>query len=125
MKIGGVSKASGISIDTLRYYEKVGLIDPPWRNGGRRDYPDDIVVWVEFLKTLKRTGMSLSDMARYAQLRREGAATAAPRREMIERQREIVKAKIAELSESLTLLEFKIANYVEIEARNNKKETSK
>jgi DNA-binding transcriptional MerR regulator len=125
MKIGDVSKASGISIDTLRYYEKVGLIDPPWRNGGRRDYPDDIVAWVEFLKTLKRTGMSLSDMARYAQLRREGTSTAATRREMIERQREMVKAKITELSESLELLDFKIANYLEIEARNNKKEMSK
>lgn len=116
MKIGELSERTGLSIDTIRYYEKIGLITPPWRNaGGTRVYDPDILVWVDFLKALKATGMPLSDMQAYAGMRARGNATAAPRRLMLEKQREIVKARIAELTACLTLLDYKIANYHEIE----------
>ncbi len=118
MKIGEVSRLSGFSIDTLRYYEKMGLIDPPWRESGRRAYDRDILGWLNFLKALKATGMPLADVETYARLRREGEITSAERREMLERQREIVRARIEELSDCMQLLDYKIANYVEIEARH-------
>jgi DNA-binding transcriptional MerR regulator len=125
MKIGELSERCGISIDTLRYYEKAGLIEPPWRNGGQRDYPDDALAWIRFLKALKATGMKLSDMARYAQLRNEGDSTSAERRQMLESQREVVLSRTAELSECLTMLDFKISNYAEIEARNTQRKLAK
>lgn len=118
MKIGELSRRSGLSVDTLRYYEKLGLIDPPWREGGWRSYDSAIIVWVTFLKMLKATGMPLSDIEAYARLRRRGDETSAARREMLERQRARVREKIAELSECAQLLDHKIDNYARIEARH-------
>ena len=119
MKIGEVSAETGLSIDTLRYYEKEGLIPSPWRDpGGTRNYDPDILGWVKFLKALKATGMSIAQMRTYAEMRMRGTATAAPRRIMLEKQRDIVRSKITELQSSLDLLDYKIANYHEIEARH-------
>ncbi|WP_394691020.1 MerR family transcriptional regulator [Hoeflea sp.] len=90
MKIGKLSELTGLSIDTLLYYEKIGLIDRPFRQGGQRLYDPDAVRWVDFLKALKATGMSLEDMKRYALMRRKGNATAANRRIMLEAQHKLV-----------------------------------
>jgi DNA-binding transcriptional MerR regulator len=119
MKIGELSSKCGISIDTLRYYEKAGIIEPPWRNAGQREYPDDALAWIKSLRALKATGMKLSDMARYAQLRSEGNGTSAERRQMLESQRQVVLSRIAELEDCLTMLDFKISNYSEIEKKHN------
>ncbi|CAN0653808.1 MerR family transcriptional regulator, aldehyde-responsive regulator [Nitratireductor aquimarinus] len=118
MKVGEVARRTGLSIDTLRYYEKLGLIDPPWRQGGQRAYDDNIVKWLNFIKLLKATGMPLADVETYARLRREGERSSAERREMLEHQRAVVLAKIAELQECVELLDYKIMNYAEIEARH-------
>lgn len=119
MQIGAIAETTGLTIDTLRYYEKIGLIDPPPRRGGKRDYGTDTVRWIAFLKALKATDMPLSDMETYARLRREGTATSAVRRQMLERQREKVKARMAELADCLTTLDYKIANYEAIEATHS------
>ena len=116
MKIGKLSELTGLSIDTLRYYEKIGLIDPPFRRGGQRLYDPDAVRWIDFLKALKATGMSLEDMKRYALMRRRGNETAANRRVILEAQHAVVLERIAELNACAALLEYKIANYHEIEA---------
>ncbi len=116
MKIGRLSELTGLSIDTLRYYEKLGLIDPPFRKGGQRLYEPDAVRWIDFLKALKATGMSLEDMKRYALMRAKGNTTAANRRVMLENQHVLVLKRIAELNDCATLLEYKIANYHDIEA---------
>ncbi|WP_159589607.1 MerR family transcriptional regulator [Chelativorans xinjiangense] len=118
MRIGEVSMRSGLSVDTLRYYEKLGLIDPPWRaDGYRRDYDETVLNWIQFLKALKATGMPLADIETYARLRREGVKTSAERRRMLECQRERVREKIAELTACLNTLDYKIDNYREIEKR--------
>ncbi len=118
MKIGEVARRTGLSIDTLRYYEKLGLIDPPWRQGGQRAYDENIIAWLKFIRLLKATGMPLADVETYASLRRKGDDTSAERRGMLERQRAAVLAKIAELQECVELLDYKIMNYAEIEARH-------
>lgn len=118
MKIGELAARTDLSIDTLRYYEKLGLITPPRRIGGQRIYDEAAVGWIGFLKALKATGMNLNDMKRYALMRARGVQTAAPRRQMLERQREIVRARIAELQDCLTLLDHKIDNYHAIEAEH-------
>lgn len=118
MRIGDVSARTGLSIDTLRYYEKIGLIDPPYRAGGRRVYDDSILGWIAFLQALKAIGMPLAQMVDYAQMRRDGEATAASRRRMLEQQRKIVRTRIAELESCLQLLDYKIENYERIEAEH-------
>ena len=116
MKIGELARKTGLSIDTLRFYEKIGLIDRPARDGaGRRDYAPEVLDWVAFLYRLNATGMKQAGRIRYADLRRQGADTLAERREMIEAHRAEVVTRIAMLTESLDLLDAKIATYREME----------
>ncbi len=126
MKIGDLSHKTGLSIDTLRFYEKIGLIPAPWRNaGGVRVYDPDSLGWINFLKALKATGMTLADMREYASLRAEGTATAAPRRIILEQQRELVLERIQELRDCVELLDYKIANYNEIEQAHADEDAAK
>ena len=113
MWIGEVAARTGLSPDTLRFYEKIGLIAPPLRDaGGRRDYGDEVIGWAVFLGRLNATGMKQSDRVRYARLRAQGPATAAQRRAMLEDHRAGVRDRIAALTEALGLLDRKIADYL-------------
>lgn len=117
MRIGDLARRTGLSIDTLRWYEKIDLLPRTPRDaGGRRDYPDDILAWVDFLGRLKATGMSIADMRDYARLRAAGDATAMARRELLERHRARVAAEIAALGENVAVLDGKIETYRAIEA---------
>jgi DNA-binding transcriptional MerR regulator len=112
-----LARLSGLSIDTLRWYEKIDLLPRTPRDaGGRRDYPDDILAWVDFLGRLKATGMSIADMGTYARLRAAGDATSAARRELLERHRARVVAEIAALGENVAVLDGKIETHRAIEA---------
>lgn len=115
--IAEAAHRSGLSIDTLRYYERMRLIDPPARDsGGRRVYTEDDLGWLEFLTKLRTTGMPIRMMREYATLRHEGAAAAGRLRKILMAQRSEVLNRIAELNSSLDLLNFKIANYERCEA---------
>lgn len=116
MRIGELTRRSGLSADTLRYYEKIGLIPPiDRRSGGRRDYDPAILVWIAFLQRLKATEMPLAEMVRYAQLREKGNSTARDRRELLEKHRGLVAARLKELQSCLDVIEGKIAGYAELE----------
>ena len=110
--IAEAARRSGLSIDTLRYYERIKLVDPPARDGaGRRVYSNDDLTWLEFLTKLRLTGMPIKMMREYAQLGRRGDAGAGRRRGILVEQRESVRARIAELQSCLDLLDYKIDNY--------------
>lgn len=112
MKIGELAKRSGLSAHTLRYYERIGLLPFADRDqAGQRDYHVSILTWIEFLGRLKATGMPISEMLRYANLRERGAETEAERCEMLVQHRERVRAQAAELANSLLVLDHKIAGY--------------
>ena len=69
---GQVVEKTGFSLDTLRYYEKIGLLeDVPRTSGGRRQYRDDDVGWLEMLRCLRDTGMPIARMLEFAELSRE------------------------------------------------------
>jgi DNA-binding transcriptional MerR regulator len=108
------AKASGLTVHTLRYYERIGLIHRVARaQSGHRRYSQADAHWVEFLNKLRATGMSIRDMRIYAELQRQGDATLARRVEMLEKLRDQVEARVAELRENLQLLRFKIKVYGE------------
>ena len=67
--IGEFSKLTGLGIHTLRYYEQEGLIAPERNSGNRRCYYDKDLTWIEFIKRLKDTGMSIKEIKYYAELR--------------------------------------------------------
>jgi DNA-binding transcriptional MerR regulator len=118
MKIGELAKRSGLSVHTIRYYERIGLIPYADRDrSGQRDYDASILVWIEFLHRMKTTGMPIRDMLRYAALRGDGAATEAERRALLEQQRARVRAHLGELQDCLLVLDAKIAEYSGVKKR--------
>ncbi|WP_226579221.1 MerR family transcriptional regulator [Acuticoccus sediminis] len=120
MKIGQLAKRSGLSAHTIRYYERIGLLPLADRDaGGRRDYDESILVWIEFLDRLKTTGMPLREMLRYAELRAEGDHTSPERRALLEAHRGRVRAHLADLQACLLVLDTKIDTYVATEKRTH------
>ena len=114
--IAEAAHRSGLSIDTLRYYERIGLIDPPARDsGGRRVYSDEDLAWLEFLTRLRTTGMPIRMMREYAKLRHQGVTSAGRRKQILVEQRAEVLDRIAELHACLDVLNYKIANYEQCE----------
>ena len=112
MTIQEAAQRSGLSAHTLRYYERIGLIHSVGRDSsGHRDYAERDLEWLAFLTKLRTTGMPIADMCRYAELTRAGGHTAGERREMLEQHRERVRSRIAELSQDLKALDYKIDLY--------------
>jgi DNA-binding transcriptional MerR regulator len=114
--IAEAARRSGLSIDTLRYYERIKLLDPPARDtAGRRAYSDDDLSWLGFLTKLRTTGMPIRLMREYARLRHHGVASAGRRKAILVEQRRSVAERIDELRSCLDILDYKIDNYERIE----------
>jgi DNA-binding transcriptional MerR regulator len=112
MKIGELAKRSGLSAHTIRYYERIGLLPYADRDRSRQlDYDASVLIWIEFLGRLKATGMPIREMLDYAALREQGPGTEAERCALLERHRERVRARLAELQDCLLVLDAKIAGY--------------
>jgi DNA-binding transcriptional MerR regulator len=105
-----------LSIDTLRYYERIGLVDPPARDsGGRRSYSEEDLGWLAFVTRLRTTGMPIRMMREFAQLRHLGDLTAGRRKQILVEHRGDVRARIAELQTCLEVLDYKIDHYAVVE----------
>lgn len=106
----------GLSTYTLRWYEQEGLIAPVGRDPtGRRRYTAADLAWLRLLTRLRRTGMPVRDMRRYAELVRQGDRTRSARRALLEAHRERVRRRMAELEEDLAMINYKIDNYYQLE----------
>lgn len=118
MKIGDLARRSGLSVHTIRYYERIGLLPRADRDAsGHRDYDAAILTWIGFLDRLRTTGMPIREMRRYAALRAAGAATAPERRTLLEEHRDRVRAHVAGLTACLLVLDTKIDGYAATEPR--------
>jgi DNA-binding transcriptional MerR regulator len=112
MKIAEVSERYGISSDTLRYYERIGLIPPVKRNGnGIRDYSELDLKRVEFIKCMRSAGLSIEALIEYMKLVQQGDHTTEARKEILKEQRELLVARMAEMQKTLDLLDYKIEVY--------------
>jgi DNA-binding transcriptional MerR regulator len=106
-----------LSVHTLRYYERIGLIHPIDRAGNtHRRYTTDDIGWIEFLMKLRATGMSIQDMQVYAELQRQGDDTLPERLEMLKKLQREVEARIDELNQHLALIRYKVEVYGQIVA---------
>jgi len=104
--------ATGTTPDTLRYYEKIGLISQVARQrNGHRSFSADDVRWISFLRRLHDTGMPIRHMLQYARLVRRGESTVGQRRALLETHRNELRNRVALLSEHLTMIERKIRSY--------------
>ena len=112
MKIAEVSESTGISSDTLRYYERIGLIWPVTRNAsGIRDYTDLDLRRVEFIKCMRSAGLPIEVLIEYVALVQQGDPTIEARKEILKEQREILAGRMSEMQRTLDLLDHKIDVY--------------
>ncbi|MBW4439201.1 MAG: MerR family transcriptional regulator [Pleurocapsa minor GSE-CHR-MK-17-07R] len=113
-----VSAITGLSIPTLRYYESIGLLDSVQRaDNSHRRYSDDDLRRIEFLKRVRATGMSISEMGRYVDLFRAGDETLAQRLDVLLAHRQRVQAQMDALADTLDFLDAKIARYHDLQAQ--------
>ena len=112
MKISEFEKKTGLSRDTLRYYEKIGLLNNIQRNSsGHRRYSNKDLKWISFVKRLKDTGMTLSEIQRYANLRELGPSTRELYQSLLELHQDNLKAHLELQQQHLLQLEAKIKLY--------------
>ncbi|MGW3208012.1 MerR family transcriptional regulator [Streptomyces sp. NPDC001135] len=112
LTIAQVAERTGLSHDTLRYYEKAGLIERVGRTtGNQRRYDTADLAWLEFLLRLRETGMSIADMQRFARLRSEGDATVTDRLAMLREHRAELAGRIRALRRNAVALDDKIDHY--------------
>lgn len=115
MSITEVSRKYQISPDTLRYYERIGLIPPVHRTaGGVRDYTEEDCNWVEFVKCMRDSGIQVEALIDYVALFQQGEATAADRKRILIEQRDRLAERLRLMSETLNRLNLKIEHYEEI-----------
>ncbi|KZL91904.1 MerR family transcriptional regulator [Clostridium magnum] len=109
--IGEFARLTNLSIDTLRYYEKEGLIAPERKENGRRFYCEKDVTWIAFIKRLKETKMPIKEIQKYAKLRAIGDSTMTERMEMLIKHRTDLQKEIIKANENLQKLNDKIDFY--------------
>ena len=112
MKIAEVSERYGLSADTLRYYERVGLIPPVTRNdSGIRDYNELDLRRVEFVKCMRGAGLPVEVLIEYVGLVQQGDTTIEARKEILKEQRELLLARMKEMQKTLDILDHKLEVY--------------
>lgn len=114
MRIAEVSERCGVSADTLRYYERIGLMPRVRRNeSGIRDYSEQDCARVEFIRCMRGAHVSIEALVEYMGLLDAGDATIPARIALLEEQREMVRERIAEMQAGLDRLDYKIEHYEE------------
>ena len=106
--VGEMAKRLGVAPSTLRYYDQEGLLPFVERSsGGVRVFKDSDYAWLQIIECLKKTGMPLRDIKIFVEMAMQGDETIGARLELIVKQKETVKAQLAEMEQTLKMLEFK------------------
>lgn len=112
MKIAEVAAESGLSIDTIRYYEKAGLCPAIARGSdGRRRFSAENLAWLTLLASLRETGMPTGEMKQFAELYRHGDATVSERKRMLAEHQSRLEEKQAQLDKCKAILAYKLELY--------------
>jgi DNA-binding transcriptional MerR regulator len=114
MTISEVSEKYDISAETLRYYERVGVIPPVNRNeNGIRDYTEIDCNWVQFIKCMRNAGLSIESLIEYTTLFQKGSSTHDARKQILIEQRDELVTRISDMQTALDRLNKKIDGYDE------------
>ena len=112
MTIAEVSRRFDLSADTLRYYERIGLIPPvPRTKSGIRDYDEESCNWIELMKCMRAAGVLIEALIEYVALFQRGDETVEARKALLIEQREQLTARMEEMQQSLDRLNHKIERY--------------
>ena len=114
MRIAEVSQKYDLTADTLRYYERIGLIPSVNRNaGGIRDYIEEDCNWVNFIKCMRGAGLSIEVLVEYVTMFQQGNSTIKARKKLLIEQRSHLAEKIEKMQQTLERLDEKIDGYEE------------
>lgn len=120
MRIAEVAEEYGLSADTLRYYERIGLLRPVRRNAsGVRDYGEEDCARISFVKCMRGANVSIEALIEYMQLFDEGDSTLEARRQILIEQRDAARERLQLIQEGLDRLDYKIAHYDELIAQSD------
>jgi DNA-binding transcriptional MerR regulator len=112
MKIGELSRKTGLSIHTIRYYEKIGIIRKNGKDkSGHREYADNDIEWIKFITCLKAIEMPLNDILHFICLREKGDKTLPERVKIMKLQRIKLKSKIDDLKKHIKHIDYKISHF--------------
>lgn len=112
MTIAEVSNTFDLSQDTLRYYERIGLIPGVNRTrGGIRDYSEEDCRWIEFIKCMRNAGLPIEVLIEYVELFQKGDETIGARKKLLIEQRRILIQKMEEMKKTIERLDYKIDSY--------------
>ena len=121
MTIAEVSKKYDISADTLRYYERIGLLPPVLRNkSGIRDYDEASCGWIELMKCMRAAGVQIEALIEYVALFQQGDSTINARKEILMEQRDQLMERMADMQQSLDRLNHKIERYEQVLVQKEK-----
>ena len=122
MTIAEVAKKYDISADTLRYYERIGLLPAVRRNkSGIRDYSETDCSWVEFIKCMRGAGLPIEVLIEYISLYQMGDSTVEARKELLIEERNNLVERIEKMQKTLERLNYKIEKYDEVIVKNCEK----
>lgn len=112
MTIKEVGEKYGISTDTLRYYERIGMLPPVTRtSGGIRDYNEHDLSWVELVLCMRNAGLSIEAIIEYVKLYQMGDETFAERLQLLQEQRDVLLEQKNQIETTIDRLNYKIARY--------------
>ncbi len=115
MTIAEVSKKYDLTADTIRYYERIGLIPTiPRTKNGIRNFDEESCNWIEFIKCMRNAGMEIEILLEYVNLFRQGKTTVKARKKLLEEQREKLKEKQESINATIERLDYKLELYDEI-----------
>jgi DNA-binding transcriptional MerR regulator len=121
MTIAEVSKKYDLSCDTIRYYERIGLLpEIPRTKSGIRNFDEESCRWIEFIKCMRSAGMEIEALLEYVTLFKKGTETVKARRELLIEQREKLVKKEEDIHKTVERLDYKIELYNEIMAGKRK-----
>lgn len=112
MNIKEVSEKQDISTDTLRYYERIGVIPPVTRDkNGYRDFTEKDLNWVYFAKVLRQAGVTIERLVDYTNLSKQGGKTLETRKAILADQLDDINKNIEELEEARDYLKYKLDSF--------------
>jgi DNA-binding transcriptional MerR regulator len=121
MTITEVSEKFDLSQDTLRYYERIGLIPSVNRNkSGIRNYTEEDCRWIEFIKCMRNAGLPIEVLIEYVGLFRQGDETIEARKQLLTEQRKQLIARMEDMKKTLERLNYKIESYEHLVVRKEK-----
>ena len=115
MTIAEASKKVNLSADTLRYYERIGLIPEVNRTeSGIRNYTEEDLGWIESSKCMRNAGMSIEALIEYIKLYKKGDVTLEARKQLLISQKDVIKERLEEIQNTFDRINYKIKNYEKI-----------